>query len=88
MTSCSRSSLLQSLFSIVEKSLQTHIGCDLVLYVALEAVHLGPFLGISYDAVYLGFWVRPYRTNLTHLSNATHKPLEENPSTAKTVKGK
>lgn len=53
---------------------RTYVGCDLVLNVTLEAVHLRAFLWIGYNTVQLIFWVRPHRTNLSHL-NTQHKDL-------------
>lgn len=54
--------------NIKRKLLDTYIGCNLVLNVALEAIHLCAFLGISHYTVELSFWVRPHGTDFSHLS--------------------
>lgn len=61
-------------FDCLRRFLHAYVGCNLVLDVTLEAVHLWAFLGVSYDTVQLIFWVSPHRPNLSHLSTR-HKDL-------------
>lgn len=51
-----------------QEQLDTHAGCNLVLNVTLQTVHLGAFLGICHHAVQLSFRVQPHWTDFADLS--------------------
>ena len=58
----------KSLLFHFQEQLVTHTGCNLVLNVALEAVHLWAFLGVGHHAVQLSFWVEPHWADFSNLS--------------------
>lgn len=54
----------------------TYVGYDMVLDVALQAVHLGALLGVGYDTVQLSLWIGPHWTNLPHLRRSRDNPTK------------